>query len=60
MMPKAAYIPAVMSAMETPQRTPCPPGSPVTLIMPLSAWRIRSSAARSRYGPSWPKPETEQ
>ncbi len=48
MMPKAAYIPAVRSATETPQRTPWLPGSPVTLIMPLSAWRIRSSAARSR------------
>ena len=48
MIPKAAYIPAVMSAMETPQRTPCPPGSPVALIIPLSACRMRSSAARSR------------
>src|SRR5713226_9781573 len=36
MMPKAAYIPAVMSAMETPQRTPCPPASPVVLIIPLA------------------------
>ena len=48
MMPKAAYMPAVMSAIETPQRTPWPPASPVTLIIPLSAWRMRSSAARSR------------
>ena len=60
MIPKAAYMPATMSATDTPQRTPRPPGSPVTLIMPLSAWTIRSRAARSRYGPSWPKPETEQ
>ncbi len=59
-MASAAFMPAVMSAMETPQRTPRPPGSPVTLIMPLSAWTMRSIAARSRYGPVWPKPEMEQ
>ncbi len=53
-------MPAVMSAIDVPQRTPRPSGSPVTLIMPLSACRIRSSAARSRYGPSCPKPDTEQ
>ncbi len=44
----------VMSAIDTPQRAPCEPSSPVTLIMPLSACRMRSSAARSTYGPSWP------
>ena len=59
-MPNAAYMPAVMSAIDTPQRTPRPPGSPVTLIMPLSACTTRSNAARLRYGPSWPKPEIEQ
>ena len=37
MMPKAAYMPAVMSAIEVPQRTPWLPSSPVMLIMPLSA-----------------------
>jgi hypothetical protein len=37
MMPKAAYMPAVMSAIEVPARTPRPPSSPVTEIMPLSA-----------------------
>ena len=41
-MPNAAYMPAVMSAIDTPARTPRPPGSPVTLIMPLSAWTTRS------------------
>ena len=34
--------------VDTPARTPRPRGSPVTLIMPLSAWTMRSSAARSR------------
>ena len=47
-MPNAACMPAVMSAMETPQRTPWDPGSPVTLIIPLSACTMRSIAARSR------------
>jgi len=46
-------------AMDVPQRTPLPPSSPVILIMPLSACRIRSMAARSRYGPSCPKPEID-
>ena len=45
-MPSAAYIPAVRSAIDTPQRTPRPPSSPVMLIMPLSAWTMRSIAAR--------------
>ena len=48
----AANMPAQMSAIDTPARTPGPPAGPVTLIIPLSAWTIRSSAARSRYGPS--------
>ena len=60
MMPSAENIPAVMSAIDTPHLTPGPPSGPVTLIMPLSACTIRSSAARSRYGPSWPNPEIEQ
>ena len=47
-MPNAAYIPAVMSAIETPARTPRPPGSPVMLIIPLSACTTRSNAARWR------------
>ena len=53
-------MPAVRSAIDTPARVPLVPGSPVTLIMPLSACRMRSSAARSRYGPSWPNPDIEQ
>ena len=53
-------MPAVRSAIDTPARVPLLPGSPVTLTMPLSACTIKSSAARSRYGPSWPKPEIEQ
>ena len=60
MIPNAANIPAVMSAIETPPRTPGPPSGPVMLIIPLSACTIRSNAARVRYGPSWPNPEIEQ
>jgi hypothetical protein len=41
-------MPAVMSAIDTPALVPLVPGSPVTLIMPLSACRMRSSAALSR------------
>ena len=59
-MPNAAYIPAVMSAIDTPARTPRPPCSPVTLIMPLSACTTRSKAARLLYGPPCPNPEIEQ
>ena len=44
----ATRMSAVMSAIETPARVPVVPGSPVTLIIPLSACRMRSSAARSR------------
>ena len=51
-VPKAAYMPAVRSAMDTPQRAPRLPSSPVMLIMPLSPCTTRSIAARSRYGPS--------
>ena len=49
-----AFTPAVRSAIEMPARTPRPPGSPVMLIMPLSACTMKSIAARSRYGPVCP------
>ena len=56
----AEWVYPFASAIDTPLRTPRLPGSPVMLIMPLSACTMRSRAARSLYGPVWPKPDTEQ
>ena len=36
-MPIAAHCPVAKSIRETPERTGGPPGSPVTLIIPLAA-----------------------
>ena len=32
---------------------------PVSMLRPLIAWPSESKAGRSRYGPYWPKPDTE-
>src|SRR2546426_1078620 len=58
-IPKAAYMPAQMSAMATPTFTGEPPSSPVIPINPPIPCRIRSYAVRSRNGPSCPKPEMD-
>ena len=60
-MPNAAYIPAVMSAIDTPARTPRPPGSPGDADHPALRLHDEVEARRDlRYGPSWPNPEIEQ
>ena len=41
-MPSAAKMPALMSAIEVPDFTGGPPGSPVMLMRPAKPWAIRS------------------
>src|SRR5439155_31816 len=45
-------------AIDTPTFTGGPPSSPVTLMSPLCAWTMMSSAGRSAFGPSRPHPVT--
>ncbi len=59
-MANAAHIPAPISAMDMPCFVGGPSGSPVIAIMPLIAWANASYPGRSRYGPTWPKPDMEQ
>ena len=56
----AAAYPPPMSPIGKPKYTGGLPGSPVTLIAPLMAWTTPSKAGRLRYGPSSPKPDSEQ
>src|SRR3970282_2270 len=52
-----AESPAARSQIAAPVRIgPCP-GAPVTDMRPLMPCAIWSKPGRSRYGPSWPKPE---
>ena len=53
-------MPALTSAIETPGLTGSPPSSPVTLMSPLNAWRIRSKPPREASGPVRPYPVIEQ
>ena len=55
----AQKMPAVRSATGMPTRTGPWPGSPVIDISPPMPCAIWSNPGRSRYGPSWPKPEIE-
>ena len=57
MTPSAANRPAATSAIAAPVRIGPLPGAPVTDIRPLMPCAIWSKPGRSRYGPSWPKPE---
>ncbi len=57
MMPSAANRPADTSATAAPTRTGPWPGRPVMDMRPLMPCAIWSKPGRSRYGPSWPKPE---
>jgi hypothetical protein len=41
-MPTAPKMPVLRSATGTPARAGGPPGSPVTLMMPLIAWAMMS------------------
>ncbi len=63
-MAVAVYKPVRMSTIDTPTFIGPAPGSPSgipdTLINPHIAWNTPSYPARSAYGPSWPKPVTEQ
>ena len=55
--PFTAIRPTARSAMGTPHFTGLPLGSPVTLMMPLMPWAMRSKPGRSAYGPVCPNPE---
>gem|GEM_PF-3606768 len=59
-MANAPYSPAEKSASGTPHLTGSPPGSPVTLMMPLMAWMVRSKPPSCARGPDWPYAEIEQ
>ena len=52
-VPEYAYMPAAMSAIETPARDGVS-AEPVTDSSPLSAWTSRSYALRSDIGPPSP------
>ncbi|MNI74881.1 hypothetical protein D3C73_1309940 [compost metagenome] len=53
-MAKAPYRPAEKSATGTPHFTGSPPASPVTLMMPLMAWMVRSKPPSCERGPDCP------
>ena len=59
MMAVAALIPDPMSSTGAPTLTGPPVSVPVTAMMPLAAWRIRSKPPRAASGPVWPNPEIE-
>ena len=59
MMAVAALIPAPMSSTGAPTLTGPPASVPVTAMIPLAAWRIRSKPPRAASGPAWPNPEIE-
>src|SRR5438094_3740822 len=56
----APYSAVAMSTTGTPTFTGGRSSSPVALMIPLSACRMRSRPGRSRYGPVRPKPVTER
>ena len=57
-------MPVMMSEIGIPAFCGPPPGrssrSPVMLIMPPMPWIMKSYPGRSRQGPVWPNPVTEQ
>src|SRR3989442_1376658 len=56
----APYSAVAMSTTGTPTFTGGRASSPVALMIPLSACRMRSRPRRSRYGPVRPKPVTQR
>jgi hypothetical protein len=59
-MANAPYRPEQKSESGTPHFTGAPPGSPVTLMMPLIACMVRSKPPSPERGPCWPNAEIEQ